>query len=295
LWAVTGYSYRSAARILKVSPARLRYWERTELMRPRSQDAVGDLEFRDLVGVKAVLSLLERGISLQRIRRSVEILRQDLPDLEDPVAALRLWCDGSERMVVEHDGVLIEPGGQMVLDFQGAAGGQPEVRPIRDAGTDAEDRKQSALDCFELGCGFDSNAESYPQAIEAYRRAIELDPTLADAHCNLGAVLYNQGRRTPSRRCFERCLELEPNHVEAHFNLANLLEEEGCDEMALRHYTSALRANPFYPDLHINLALLYEKLEMCDRACEHWRRYLQLESAGPWVDVARQRLERADS
>jgi tetratricopeptide (TPR) repeat protein len=190
---------------------------------------------------------------------------------------------------------LIEPGGQMVLDFQGDAGGHREVRPIRDAGADAEDRKRSALDCFELGCGFDSNPASYERAIEAYRQAIELDATLADAHCNLGAVLYNQGRRTPSRRCFERCLELEPNHVEAHFNLANLLEEEGCDEMALRHYRSALQANPFYPDLHINLALLYEKLEMRGRACEHWRRYLQLESLGPWADVARQRLEGADS
>jgi tetratricopeptide (TPR) repeat protein len=291
LHAVTRYSLRNAARILKVSPARLRYWERTELMGPRPQDGSGELDFRDLVGAKGVLSLLDKGVSLQRIRRSVEILRERLPDIEDPLVALRLWAEGSERMVVEHDGVLIEPNGQMILNFQGLAGDGEGIRPIRDAEASDEDRKRSALDCFEQGCAFDSNSETYDRAVEAYRRAIELDPTLADAHCNLGAVLYNRGRRTPSRRCFERCLELEPNHVEAHFNLANLLEEEGCDEMALSHYRSALGANPFYSDVYINLALLYEKLGLTGRARDHWRRYLQLDSTGPWADVARQRLE----
>ena len=172
--AVSSYSYRNAARILRVSPARLRYWERTELMRPRSQDGASGLEFRDLVGVRAVLSLLERGVSLQRIRHSVELLRRHLPGLEDPLVALRLWADGSQRMVVEYDGVLVEPDGQMVLDFQRGPDGRQEVRPLRDAGTSAEDRKRGALDCFELGCGFDSNPETYEQAIEAYRRAIEL-------------------------------------------------------------------------------------------------------------------------
>ena len=292
--AVNQYSLRNAARILKVSPSRLRYWERTELMGPRAGEGSSEFDFRDLVSVKGVLSLLEKGISLQRIRRSVEVLREHLPDIEDPLVALRLWAEGSERMVVEHDGVLVEPNGQMVLDFQGVAGEQEQIRPIRDAEAASEDRKSSALDCFERGCGFDSNAETYAQAIEAYRQAIEFDPNLADAHCNLGAVLYNQGRRAPSRRCFERCLQLDPNHVEAHFNLANLLEEEGCDEMALRHYRSALGANPFYPDLHINLALLYEKLNAAARAREHWRRYLQLDSTGPWAEVARQRLDAGD-
>ena len=38
------------------------------------------------------------------------------------------------------------------------------------------------------------------------------------------------------------------------------------------------------------MALLYEKLRMPRKARDHWRRYLQLDPAGGWVDVARQRL-----
>ena len=128
--AVNQYSLRNAARILKVSPSRLRYWERTELMGPRAGEGSSEFDFRDLVSVKGVLSLLEKGISLQRIRRSVEVLREHLPDIEDPLVALRLWAEGSERMVVEHDGVLVEPNGQMVLDFQGVPRSVPVLYGI---------------------------------------------------------------------------------------------------------------------------------------------------------------------
>ena len=67
---------------------------------------------------------------------------------------------------------------------------------------------------FERGCGFDSDSATYHEAIRAYEQCIELDPSFADAHCNLGAVLYNAGKPEPARRCFERCLEIDRTHVE---------------------------------------------------------------------------------
>ncbi len=85
---VNTYSLHNAARILKVAPSRLRYWKRTRLAVPRADSRssgptargeTSDYDFLDLVGVKAVISLLERGISLRRIRRSVEVLRELLP------------------------------------------------------------------------------------------------------------------------------------------------------------------------------------------------------------------------
>lgn len=282
------YTLGDAARILKVSPARLRYWERTELL----QSGPGQrslLEFRDLVCLRAILMLLENGVPLQRIRRNVESLRERLPELDDPLRALRLWVEGSERIVVRHAGVLLEPDGQMVLDFGTQSGSQERVAKLGVAA--ATSPRESAVECFERGCQLDSDPATYAAAIEAYRRGIELDPDFADCHCNLGAVHYNQGRRQQARACFERCLELDEEHIEARFNLANLLEEEGQNEKALHHYRAALVADPNYADLHINLALLYEKLGMRDAARACWRRYLRLDASGSWSDVARQRLE----
>jgi tetratricopeptide (TPR) repeat protein len=304
---VPDYSLGDIARILKVSARRLRYWQRTELVEPLASSPEDDgYAFRDLVVLRAILSLLDKGIPLQRIRRNLETVRDRLPDLDDPAAALRLWGEGggkgetTERLVLRHDGRLEEAGGQLLLEFEFEQNGtlrSEDVRSLAQFAAEsvphASSNADEAVAWFERGCELDADSAKWAVAIEAYEKAIELEHDYADAYCNLGAVRYNQGQRAAARRAFEACLEREADHVEANFNLANVLEEEGDDGGALAHYRRALASDPVYPDLHINLALLYEKIGRKRGACDHWRRYLQLDPRGSWADVARARLDRA--
>ncbi len=293
--AVGTYTLDDVARITGVSRARLKYWERTALLEPAVAREAGDsrrqgsdFEFGDLVTVRSVLSLLDRGVSLRRIRRSVDALRKCIPEVERPLGSLRPWLDGSQRVVVRHDGVLVEPDGQLVLEFVPA----PTDSPVALCAPKSNAlRRESAAEWFEQGCKLDSNRNTYAEAIEAYQRAIECDPDCADAHCNLGSVYFNQDRLASSRICFERSLAIDPDHVEANLNLATLLEDDGRYQMALRHYKAALVADPMYADAHVSLALVYEKISLRRKARGHWRRYLQLEPAGTWVKIARQRLQ----
>lgn len=272
-------------RILGISPSRLRYWERTAFVRPSAgSDALGAFGFEDLLGMRAALSLLARGVPMQRIRRTIDGLRQRIPDLDRPLLRLRLLEDHSEGVVVAHDGLLLEADGQLVFDFRPEA--SDCVAPLPGLARPEE----TARSCFERGCAADADPARTAEAIAAYRRAIELDPEFADAHCNLGTVLYNQGRRADARGCFERALVLAPEHLEAHFNLANVLEEDQRNESALRHYKEATRIDPFFADARLNLALLYEKLGLHRTALPHWRRYVQLAPRGPWAEVARKHL-----
>lgn len=295
---MTDYSLGDVARILKVSPRRLRYWQKTRLIESLAEDVGGEgLAFRDLVVLRAIVSLLDRGIPLQRIRRNLETLRDRVPEMEEPAAALRFWDDASDRIVVRHGGRLEEAGGQLLLDFE-EVGEAPEesVSTLVEFGSGARQlglkTDEDAVAWFGRGCELDVDPNRWAEAIEAYERALELEPEYADAYCNLGAVRYNQGQRAEARRAFEACLEREADHVEANFNLANVFEEEGNDEAALAHYRRALTADPLYPDLHINLALIHEKVGHTGTACGHWRRYLQLEPQGSWAEVARLRLDR---
>jgi tetratricopeptide (TPR) repeat protein len=284
---VRAYSSQDVVRILGISPSRLRYWERTAFVRPSlEQDARPAFAFQDLVSLRAALSLLARGVPMQRIRRTVDGLRRRMPDLDRPLLRLRLLAEGREGMVVDHDGVLLEPDGQLVLDFRPPLDESVASLPGLGAASDAD----AALAFFERGCALDSEPRTFSEAIAAYRQALELDPDFADAHCNLGTVLYNQGRRVESRACFERALGLAPDHLEAHFNLANVLEEEDRNEGALRHYKDSLRIDPLFADAQLNLALLYEKLGLPRTARARWRRYLQLEPRGAWADIARKHL-----
>jgi tetratricopeptide (TPR) repeat protein len=295
---VTDYSLGDVARILKVSPRRLRYWKKTRLVRAPAEEGEGDgYGFRDLVVLRAIVSMIDRGIPLQRIRRHLEILRDRLPDLADPAGALRLAAEGSEQLVLRRDGHWEEVGGQLLLEFPSPGEESlPRVTPLVDfeasTAPDGQTGQADAVWWFEKGCELDVDARAWGEAAQAYERAIELEPDYADAYCNLGAVRYNQGQRSAARRAFEACLERAPDHVEANFNLANVLEESGEDERALTLYRRALAVDPVYPDLHINLALLYEKLGRMRPACRHWRRYLQIDPQGSWSTVARQRLAR---
>lgn len=251
--------------------------------------------FRDLVVLRAIVSLIDKGIPLQSIRRNLETLRDRLPELDDPAAALRLWDETSHRLVVRHDGRLEEASGQLLLEFETDAPVTAEtVASLSEFEAEsrlAERPVGDAIEWFERGCELDAEPSGWSEAIEAYETALELEPDYADAYCNLGAVRYNQGKRAEARRAFEACLAREADHVEANFNLANVLEEEGDDRGALAHYRRALAADPLYPDLHINLALLYEKLGRDKPARDHWRRYLRLDVQGSWAEVARLRLD----
>jgi DNA-binding transcriptional MerR regulator len=290
---VKGYSVQDAARICKLSSARLRYWERTALVQPSANaDVTSRFGFRDLVCIKAILVLIERGVPLRRIRRSLESVRARVPEIDRPLGALQVWLEGSDRVVVRHDGVLFQPDGQTVLDFHLAPERSEDVAylELRHSATSAQPDPETALEWFERGCRLDGQAETQAEAIAAYERSLEADPSFADAHCNLATVHYNQGRREAARAGYERALALELEHVEANFNLANLCEEEGRNEAALHHYKAAMRADPLYPEVQLNLALLYEKLGLRRKAREHWRRYLQLDPAGSWAEVARKHL-----
>src|SRR5262245_37053698 len=194
--------------------------------------------------------------------------------------------EGSRRVVVRHGGTLLEPDGQAVLDFAPASGA---LAPLTPRGA-PEPERERALEWFERGCALDSDPAHYAEAAEAYARAVALDPEFADAHCNLGAVRFNQDRRAAARVCFERALEIDCEHPEAHLNLAALLEEDGAHRAALRHYQVALAAHPGYADAHVSLALLYERLGEPRRARSHWRRYLRLEPCGTWAELARRGL-----
>ena len=282
------YTLSDAARILSVSPARLRYWEQTDLVSSqRGEREVPAFDFRDLVSARAVIGLLESGVPLRQIRRSVETLRAKLPEVQEPLSALRLWSGASGRIVVEHGDCLVEPDGQMLLDFRLPDPEPSEVVRLRAEG---QETGMTAIDWFERGCERDADPATYVEATEAYERAIALDPRFADAHCNLGAVLYNRGRRSEAQSCLLRCLGLAPDHLEAHFNLGNLLEEKGLEEDALSHYLAAYQTDPLHPALQVNLALVYEKLGRVEESREAWSRYLKIHADGPWAEVARQRL-----
>ncbi len=83
-----------------------------------------------------------------------------------------------------------------------------------------------------------------PKAISAARKALELDPGLADAHALLGEMYQLQWQWAEAQAEYKRALELNPNDAVAHLGLANWLLCQGRTEEALAWSRRARELDP---------------------------------------------------
>lgn len=286
------YSLSDTARILRVSPARLRSWSRTGFVSVRAAEAES-FAFDDLVRLRALVGLISQGVSVRRIRGTVAGLEKRLPELREPLSALRVWGGSARRVVARHGDALVQADGQLVLDFE-AERAAPAIAELPAPASEAARAPRTAFAWFEQGCMLDAQAGKAAEALAAYRRAVELAPEFADAWCNLGTVHFHRGERPEARTCYERALAADPDHLEGNFNFANLLDDEGRRETALHHYKTAVRVDPSFADARLNLALLYDRMGLRRLGREQWRHYLQLVPTGSWADLARERVAEAE-
>ena len=315
------FTTHEVARIFELKESRIRYWAQTGFVGPSGSKGSQRLyTFGDLVGIKTAKELLAQGIPLQRVRKNLAALRRSMPDLQQPLTALRVRCDG-DNIVVEHEDGIFEPAtGQLLLDFdveavrsqaakilhlhqparmEPQAGGQPRGEILAGDPEDASlDRPTTAYGWFMRGCSLDAR-EDPTEALEAYRKALEMDPGLAAACTNLGNLLYGRGERESALHYYQQACALDPEQPEAVYNLANVLEEEGDLEMAIAEYRRVLRLRPDFTDAHFNLALTLERVGGRVQAMEHWEKFLeQAEGSNTeqeWIQLAQSHLKRLGS
>jgi DNA-binding transcriptional MerR regulator len=97
------------AQILGISRRQLRYWANTDLVRPalRSPGGHHRYTFQDLIALKAAKRLIDAGVSVQRLRKSITALQRILPTVNRPLAELVLVATGDVVLVV-HQGSAFE-------------------------------------------------------------------------------------------------------------------------------------------------------------------------------------------
>jgi DNA-binding transcriptional MerR regulator len=90
------YPVRDVVEILQISRRQLQYWAQTDLISPsaKTRGGHGRYTFADLVALKAAKRLIDSGVSVQRIRKSIRALRRILPTVERPLAELVLVATG---------------------------------------------------------------------------------------------------------------------------------------------------------------------------------------------------------
>ena len=284
------YGVRELTRILTLTPKRAGQLRRLELLRGDS-----GYTFRDLLALRAASALLDAGASVRQIRTALTALRRQSPDLQQPLAEIRLVLEG-DRLVAQSDRVRFDPRtGQMVLALD--SGGLEAaatatlatglVRPLAPPADQAET-------WFERASELDGDPGQWEDAIDAYRRVVSIDPTYAAAWNNLGLLLHRMGRYDEASDAYLAALNQDPQCCEAAYNLGSLHEDRGAIEEAIGDYQKALELSPDYADAHFNLAGALARHGRDGEAIKHWQRYLELDSGSPWARIARAHLEIVD-
>jgi tetratricopeptide (TPR) repeat protein len=103
--------------------------------------------------------------------------------------------------------------------------------------------------------------ERYPQAVESFTRAIELDPDYAEAWNRRGTTYYLMGRYEASLDDIERVLELEPRHFGALAGRGLCLRELGRPRAAIAAFERALDVNPHMDRVYIEILRVRARLD----------------------------------
>ena len=280
--AMDRFSPEDVQRIVGLTGKQLDYWDRLRLVSPRKEKGNRSYDFRDLIGLRTVKQLVEEGVPAGRLRHALAALREKLSQVQAPLAELRVFSDGKD-ILVEHGGARLEPvSGQFALNFD-TSELRERVQVIAKPGPDADEWLATALE-------YEGDDQTRTEAIEAYDRALCMDPEKLDALLNCGTLCYEEGNLKKAADYFGRALQVDPENALAHFNLGSVLEEVGRLEAARLHLRDAVRLDPAYPDAHYNLAFVCEKLGARQEARRHWEAYVKLDPASPWCAYARQRL-----
>jgi tetratricopeptide (TPR) repeat protein len=120
------------------------------------------------------------------------------------------------------------------------------------------------------------------RALDLYRQAAEVDPSLFEAHYNRGVACFEAGELGESLRAYERALAVDPDSVPARFNFATTLQKSGYPADAVAQLDHLVKAHPEETRAHLALGNLYTDTFRDDsRAREHYVRVLQLDPQHP--------------
>ena len=133
-----------------------------------------------------------------------------------------------------------------------------------------------------------SPKEAFPEAKAAAVKALEIDPTLSEAHTFLAyaQVIYDWNW-ADGERSFKRALEIDPNNFSAHFRYGQIyLLPGGRFEEGISEIEQGLKAEPLDVNMGISLAWAELVRGQDEKALEQVRRFYDLEPNHPlsqWV------------
>jgi eukaryotic-like serine/threonine-protein kinase len=134
-----------------------------------------------------------------------------------------------------------------------------------------------------LGANYLSGRETYPQAKTNAKKALELDPTLAEGHYAMAATNYYEWNFPEAEKELSRTLEINPNYAMAYILRSNLSLAKGQSSDAILQIRRALDLDPFSLFFNNKLSSAYYYARDYKRALDQMKKTLELEPSASFL------------
>ena len=130
-----------------------------------------------------------------------------------------------------------------------------------------------------------------PPAQDALRRALQLEPSSAEALFRMGVTFTLQEAYADATGWFRKAIAAKPDFARAHFNLGYCLQQLGQRRAAIESFRAAVESEPGNAEAEGLLGHLLTLEGDPGSGAEHLRRALELDPKNAWL---RQRLAEAE-
>jgi eukaryotic-like serine/threonine-protein kinase len=122
---------------------------------------------------------------------------------------------------------------------------------------------------------------NWQQGLAEFQRAVEMDPGSVDARQHYAIALWQLGRFQDALREMRRTRELDPLSPGINLSLSSLLSDSGDFKAAETQFEKTIELEPTYAAAYIGLAALYEDNGLLDLAAKNYRKAVALDTDHP--------------
>lgn len=99
------FNSKSVSNITGLSYRQIDYWDRSHFIKPSASEATGRgssrlYSFNNIIQLKVAKTLIDKGLSVQKLRKALSYLKKNMPEVEKPLSELRFLTDGETIFVI---------------------------------------------------------------------------------------------------------------------------------------------------------------------------------------------------
>lgn len=116
----------------------------------------------------------------------------------------------------------------------------------------------------------------FMDAVKAFRKALQIDPTVAELHLNVAILLTNLNRTDEAITSYKKTVQLKPSLTDAHYNLGTALQGQGKFDQAAKSYQKVIDLEPGFFEAIVNLGTVLQEQGRLAEAIDAYKRALTL-------------------